>query len=132
MTFQFIALPVALLRSCCLRTRKRRFAQAPSMESPNLPRNKWRLPSGGRWYFQPWPCATRMFMAGQSLLNPYTGIRPFFSTRIRNGNGINIFEDGKESRDFVYDVVAATRAAIDFESNSSEVFNVGSGVATDV
>lgn len=71
---------------------------------------------------------------GQSLLNPYTGILSIFSTRIRNGNGINIFEDGKESRDFVYidDVVAATRAAIDFESTSSEVFNVGSGIATDV
>jgi dTDP-L-rhamnose 4-epimerase len=71
---------------------------------------------------------------GQALLNPYTGILSIFSTRIRNGSGINIFEDGKESRDFVFidDVVAATTAAIDYESNSSDVFNVGSGVATDV
>ncbi len=71
---------------------------------------------------------------GQSLLNPYTGILSIFSTRIRNGNGINIFEDGKESRDFVFidDAVAATSAAISYESNSSDVFNVGSGVATDV
>jgi dTDP-L-rhamnose 4-epimerase len=71
---------------------------------------------------------------GQSLLNPYTGILSIFSTRIRNGNGINVFEDGKESRDFVFidDVVTATTAAIDFEPRTSEVFNVGSGVATDV
>ena len=39
---------------------------------------------------------------GQSLSNPYTGILSIFSTRIKNGNEINIFEDGKETRDFVY------------------------------
>ncbi len=39
---------------------------------------------------------------GQSLSNPYTGILSIFSTRIKNGNSINIFEDGKETRDFVY------------------------------
>ena len=33
---------------------------------------------------------------GQSLSNPYTGILSIFSTRIKNGNEINIFEDGKE------------------------------------
>ena len=38
---------------------------------------------------------------GQSLSNPYTGILSIFSTQIRNGNDINIFEDGEESRDFV-------------------------------
>ncbi len=47
---------------------------------------------------------------GQSLSNPYTGILSIFSTRIKNGNGINIFEDGRETRDFVYieDVASAT------------------------
>ena len=39
---------------------------------------------------------------GQSLKNPYTGILSIFSTQIRNGNNINIFEDGEESRDFVF------------------------------
>jgi len=39
---------------------------------------------------------------GQSLSNPYTGILSIFSTRIKNGNGLSIFEDGKESRDFVF------------------------------
>ncbi len=42
-----------------------------------------------------------VYGAGQSLSNPYTGILSIFSTRIKNGNDINIFEDGKESRDFV-------------------------------
>lgn len=69
---------------------------------------------------------------GQSLSNPYTGILSIFSTRIRNGNGINIFEDGKETRDFVYidDVVDATILGIEKEEANGHVFNVGTGVAT--
>lgn len=71
---------------------------------------------------------------GQSLSNPYTGILSIFSTRIRNGSGINIFEDGKESRDFVFidDVVAVTASSIEYEAPLVDAFNVGSGVATDV
>ena len=71
---------------------------------------------------------------GQSLSNPYTGILSIFSTQIRNGNGIQIFEDGKETRDFVYidDVVRATIMGIEKEEANGEIFNVGTGVATDV
>lgn len=71
---------------------------------------------------------------GQSLSNPYTGILSIFSTLIRNGKGINIFEDGMESRDFVYvqDVVDATIAGIEQDAANGQVFNVGSGVGTTV
>ena len=71
---------------------------------------------------------------GQSLSNPYTGILSIFSTRIKNGNAINIFEDGKESRDFVYidDVVDATILGLEVEEAAGHVFNIGTGVATDV
>lgn len=71
---------------------------------------------------------------GQSLSNPYTGILSIFSTRIKNGNGINIFEDGKETRDFVYieDVVDATILGLEVLEASGHVFNIGTGVATDV
>lgn len=71
---------------------------------------------------------------GQSLSNPYTGILSIFSTRIKNGNEINIFEDGKETRDFVYidDVVEATILGIEKEEASGYVFNIGTGIATDV
>ena len=71
---------------------------------------------------------------GQSLKNPYTGILSIFSTQIKNGNGINIFEDGKETRDFVFisDVVEATVLGVEKESANNQVFNVGTGVATDV
>lgn len=71
---------------------------------------------------------------GQSLSNPYTGILSIFSTRIKNGNGINIFEDGKETRDFVYidDIVDATILGLTVPGISGNAFNVGTGVATDV
>lgn len=71
---------------------------------------------------------------GQSLSNPYTGILSIFSTRIKNGNPIAIFEDGKESRDFVFidDVVDATILALTRDEANGQVFGVGSGVATDV
>lgn len=71
---------------------------------------------------------------GQSLSNPYTGILSIFSTQIKNGNAINIFEDGKESRDFVYidDVIAATILGIEKDEANGQVFNVGLGEPVDV
>ncbi|BAJ73528.1 nucleoside-diphosphate-sugar epimerase [Microbacterium testaceum StLB037] len=71
---------------------------------------------------------------GQSLTNPYTGILSIFSTLIRQGQGIDVFEDGRESRDFVYidDVVEATFLAATSPAAAGGVFNVGSGIATTV
>tara|TARA_B110000902_G_scaffold266473_1_gene354339 strand:- start:2541 stop:3674 length:1134 start_codon:yes stop_codon:yes gene_type:complete len=71
---------------------------------------------------------------GQSLKNPYTGILSIFSTQIKNGNGISIFEDGKETRDFVYidDVVDATILGLEKDEANNEVFNVGTGEPIDV
>lgn len=71
---------------------------------------------------------------GQSLSNPYTGILSIFSNLILQGKEINVFEDGLESRDFVYidDVVTATVLAVEHEQAAGEVFNVGSGEATTV
>ncbi len=71
---------------------------------------------------------------GQSLSNPYTGILSIFSTLIRNGKGINIFEDGLESRDFVFidDIVKATWLGMEKETANGQVFNVGTGVPSTV
>lgn len=71
---------------------------------------------------------------GQSLKNPYTGILSIFSNLIKNRQPINIFEDGKESRDFVFidDVVDATVAGIENDAAANTVFNVGTGVPTTV
>lgn len=71
---------------------------------------------------------------GQSLSNPYTGILSIFSTRIRNSNEVVIFEDGKESRDFVYidDVVTATIQGIENERARYNSYNVGAGRSVSV
>lgn len=71
---------------------------------------------------------------GQSLKNPYTGILSIFSTRIKNENDINIFEDGMETRDFVYidDVTDAIILGIENANADFHTFNVGSGEKIDV
>jgi len=71
---------------------------------------------------------------GQSLSNPYTGILAVFSNLARAGRPIPVFEDGLESRDFVFvdDVVGATTAAILADIQGFHAVNVGSGVSTTV
>lgn len=84
------------------------------------------------------PCVAfryqNVYGVGQSLTNPYTGILSIFSTRIKQQKAINIFEDGKESRDFVFidDVVNATMLGIEKEAANYLSFNVGTGIATAV
>jgi dTDP-L-rhamnose 4-epimerase len=70
-----------------------------------------------------------VFGPGQSLSNPYTGILSIFSTLIKNHKPINVFEDGKESRDFVFidDVVRATALSIEKDEANGHIFNVGTG-----
>jgi dTDP-L-rhamnose 4-epimerase len=71
---------------------------------------------------------------GQSLKNPYTGILSIFSTCLLKNKQINIFEDGKESRDFVYidDAINATIAGIESNFNDWFSVNVGTGISKDV
>ncbi len=71
---------------------------------------------------------------GQSLKNPYTGILSIFSNSMRQNHDINIFEDGTESRDFVYidDVADATILAIENTDCAYHAFNIGTGKAIDV
>lgn len=71
---------------------------------------------------------------GQSLKNPYTGILSIFSNLILAGQPINIFEDGRESRDFVFidDAVEATVRALFAPDAPGHAINVGTGRAVDV
>lgn len=71
---------------------------------------------------------------GQSLKNPYTGILAVFSNLARQNQGIEIYEDGLESRDFVYidDAVEATLRSIGYPGQFVGALNVGSGQATSV
>ncbi|WP_276091102.1 NAD-dependent epimerase/dehydratase family protein [Pedobacter sp. JY14-1] len=71
---------------------------------------------------------------GQSLKNPYTGILSIFSRLALEQKEINVFEDGLESRDFVYidDVIDATTKCLEKEEAGQYVLNVGSGVPVSV
>lgn len=75
-----------------------------------------------------------VFGEGQSLANPYTGILSIFSTRIRLGQSLPIFEDGEELRDFVHveDVTRTVLRCIDRLQPDGLTVNVGSGVPISV
>jgi dTDP-L-rhamnose 4-epimerase len=85
----------------------------------------------GRAYDIP-TVALRFFNAygpRQALSNPYTGVLAIFASRLLNGNGPRIFEDGYQQRDFVsvYDVAQACRLALEVPGAAGEAFNVASG-----
>ncbi len=71
---------------------------------------------------------------GQSLNNPYTGILSIFSNRIRQGKVIALFEDGRESRDFVHvsDVTEAMALGLESDGGDGLTMNVGSGTQVSV
>jgi dTDP-L-rhamnose 4-epimerase len=65
----------------------------------------------------------------QALGNPYTGIAPVFCSRIRAGQPLCLYEDGRPLRDFVHvgDVVRANLRALAWHGAEAAAFNVGSG-----
>lgn len=64
----------------------------------------------------------------QSLNNPYTGVAAIFLSRVKNNNPPLIYEDGKQSRDFIYveDIATANILALE-KAKGTDVFNVGTG-----
>jgi dTDP-L-rhamnose 4-epimerase len=70
----------------------------------------------------------------QALSNPYTGVAAIFASRLLNGRAPVVFEDGRQSRDFVHvsDVVAAIAAALEPDMGDGEALNVGTGTPTTV
>jgi len=71
---------------------------------------------------------------GQSLKNPYTGILAVFSNLARQNQPIEIYEDGLESRDFIFidDVVEATVRSLNYGEEFVGALNIGSGRAVSV
>ena len=67
---------------------------------------------------------------GQTLSNPYTGVTAIFYSRIVNGKTPIIYEDGRQTRDFLYvgDAVKANMLALGSNSMNYGRFNVGTGV----
>ncbi|UCH89948.1 MAG: SDR family NAD(P)-dependent oxidoreductase [Thermoplasmata archaeon] len=70
----------------------------------------------------------------QSLNNPYTGVAAIFSSRIKNDNKPLIFEDGKQSRDFVsvHDIVQANLLVLKKSEADYNTYNVGTGIPTSI
>jgi dTDP-L-rhamnose 4-epimerase len=70
----------------------------------------------------------------QSLSNPYTGVTAIFLSRLKNNQPPIIYEDGKQSRDFisVHDVVRAFLLALNNDKATGQIFNIGSGKKTSI
>jgi len=71
---------------------------------------------------------------GQALSNPYTGVAAIFASRLLNGRGPVIFEDGEQSRDLVHvaDVVRGLELALESEAAVGKAVNPGTGRPTTV
>ena len=70
----------------------------------------------------------------QALSNPYTGVCAIFSARIKNRHRPIVFEDGRQTRDFVSvrDIVRANLLVMADPRADDGVFNVGTGQATSI
>jgi UDP-glucose 4-epimerase len=70
----------------------------------------------------------------QDPASPYSGVISIFANRLAAGQGVTIFGDGEQTRDFVYvaDVVRHLIAGMAHASLEAPVFNVCTGQATSV
>jgi dTDP-L-rhamnose 4-epimerase len=70
----------------------------------------------------------------QALSNPYTGVAAIFSSRLLNKQAPLVFEDGRQSRDFIHvsDIVQGIILSLEKRDADYEVFNVGTGKSTSV
>lgn len=68
---------------------------------------------------------------GQSLSNPYTGVAAIFASRLLNNRPPLVFEDGRQTRDFVHvtDVVQGLALALQCAEADYQALNIGSGEA---
>lgn len=75
-----------------------------------------------------------VFGPGQSLTNSYTGIVALFARLSRQRQALEVYEDGRILRDFVYidDVVEALCAALRRPPANARWFDIGSGVSTTI
>jgi UDP-glucose 4-epimerase len=68
----------------------------------------------------------------QDPASPYSGVISIFFNRIGLGQGITIFGDGGQTRDFIYvaDVVQAVLGVMEYEGAEPSVFNICTGRTT--
>src|SRR5438552_13041963 len=82
----------------------------------------YRIPTVALRYFN-------IYGERQALSNPYTGVGAIFSARVLNGQPPVVFEDGRQSRDFVHvsDVVRANLLAFATDRADYQAINIGTG-----
>jgi dTDP-L-rhamnose 4-epimerase len=70
----------------------------------------------------------------QALSNPYTGVAAIFISRLLNDQPPLVFEDGRQTRDFVHvlDVAQAFATVLEDERPMWDVFNIASGHAVSI
>ncbi len=70
-----------------------------------------------------------VYGAGQALSNPYTGVAAIFASRLLNGRAPLIFEDGRQTRDFIHvsDVVRGIKLALESDEAAGHAINLGTG-----
>jgi dTDP-L-rhamnose 4-epimerase len=70
----------------------------------------------------------------QALSNPYTGVAAIFSSRLINDRPPVVFEDGRQTRDFVdvRDIARCCTLALEGDGADGRTVNVGTGVPTSV
>ncbi len=66
---------------------------------------------------------------GQALSNPYTGVAAIFASRLLNGRAPLVFEDGRQSRDFIHvgDIVNGIVLALESDAAAGRAVNLGTG-----
>jgi dTDP-L-rhamnose 4-epimerase len=71
---------------------------------------------------------------GQALSNPYTGVAAIFASRLMNEMPPLIFEDGRQSRDFIHvsDIVSGIVRALSSDDAEGHAINLGTGKSTSV
>jgi dTDP-L-rhamnose 4-epimerase len=70
----------------------------------------------------------------QALSNPYTGVAAIFSSRLLNDRPPLVFEDGRQTRDFidVRDIVRCCELALTQDGADGRTLNVGTGKPTSI
>ena len=70
----------------------------------------------------------------QALSNPYTGVAAIFSSRLMNDGAPPVFEDGRQTRDFidVHDLVRGCALALAHDGADGRTVNLGTGHATTI
>jgi dTDP-L-rhamnose 4-epimerase len=70
----------------------------------------------------------------QALSNPYTGVAAIFSSRLLNDREPVVFEDGRQTRDFidVRDLVRGCALALTRDEADGSTVNLGTGRATSI